>query len=356
MKNWEVLKTMYKVSDFLSWQRNNTLVLSPSFQRRPVWQPGAKSYLIDTIIRGLPIPIIFLRDQKTDLSSLESIREIVDGQQRIRTLISFIEPSSLKDYEPQRDDFTIQTVHDRELAGKKFTGLGTDIKQLILDYTFSVHIFPSQVDDREILEIFARLNSTGVKLNPQELRNANYYGEFKTSMYHLASEQLERWRNWKVLTEYNLARMDEVEITSEFIILILRGLTSKSQSSINKIYKDKNEDEDFPERIEAEKRFRTVMDTIDDKLGNNIRYLPFRKETMFYHLFLIIYHLIYGIGSSLQPMHPKRISSDQISKIIRLGERIESKRAPDEVIQSVARRTTNLNSRTAVFNYFCQGV
>ena len=67
MKNWETFKTTYKVSDFLSWQRSKTLELRPSFQRRPVWQPGAKSYLLDTIIRGLPIPIIFLREQKTDL-------------------------------------------------------------------------------------------------------------------------------------------------------------------------------------------------------------------------------------------------------------------------------------------------
>ncbi len=282
--------------------------------------------------------------------------EVVDGQQRIRSLVSFIEPSSLKDYEPERDDFTLHPVHDKELAGKKFAALDLDIQQLILDYAFSVHIFPSQVDDREILEIFARLNSTGVKLNPQELRNANYFGEFKTSMYRLASEQLERWREWKIFTEYNLARMDEVEITSEFIILILRGLTSKSQSSINNVYRDRDNENDFPERTEAEKRFRTVMDTIDDKLGNDMRHLPFRKQTMFYHLFLIVYHLIYGIASSLQPMHPERISSHQISKIIHLVERVESKRAPDEVIQSVARRTTNLNSRTAVFNYFCQGV
>jgi len=50
MKIWEISKTTYKVSDFISWQRSRTLVLSPSFQRRPVWQPSAKSYLLDTIV------------------------------------------------------------------------------------------------------------------------------------------------------------------------------------------------------------------------------------------------------------------------------------------------------------------
>ncbi len=350
MKIWETVKTTYKVSDFISWQRAKTLILSPSFQRRPVWQPGAKSYLIDTILRGLPIPIIFLREQKSDLSRLEPRREVVDGQQRIRTLISFVESLLLEDYKPERDEFTIQKTHNKELAGKKFTGLDVDSKQSILDYTFSVHIFPANVDDREILEIFARMNSTGVKLNPQELRNARYFGEFKTSMYKLASEQLNRWREWRIFTEYNIARMDEVEITSEFALLILKGLTGKSQVAINNIYKAN--DVPYPERTEVEQRFRTVMDAIDDRFGNDIRFLPFRKQTMFYHLFLIMYNLLYGASSNLEPTRPKHVEPNIIAKIKLAGERIESKTAPDEVIQAVSRRTTNLNSRTIVFKYF----
>lgn len=352
MKNWETFKTTYKVSDFISWQRSKTLELSPSFQRRPVWQPGAKSYLLDTIIRTLPIPIIFLREQKTDLKTLEPRREVVDGQQRIRTIFSFIEPNLLKDYKPTRDDFVIQATHNKELAGKSFSDLDNEIQQSILDYTFSVHIFPSQVDDREILEIFARMNSTGVKLNPQELRNAYYFGEFKTSMYHLASEQLERWREWNIFTEYNIARMDEVEITSEFAILILKGLTGKSQAAITRIYKDKDSPNLYPKRNEVENRFRIVMDTIDDKIGSNIRYLAFKKQTIFYNLFLIIYDLLYGVNSPLQPVRPRHISPDNIAKIKLAGERIETKTTPDDVLQAVSRRTTNINSRSVVFAYF----
>ena len=52
-------KTIFKVSGFLSWQRNNSLLLSPQFQRNSVWKSGTKSYLIDTVVRGFPIPIIF---------------------------------------------------------------------------------------------------------------------------------------------------------------------------------------------------------------------------------------------------------------------------------------------------------
>ena len=58
-------------------------------------------------------------------------------------------------------------------------------------------------------------NATGVRLNAQEWRNAEFYGEFKTMMYELASEQLPRWRGWQIFNEYNIARMEEVELMSE---------------------------------------------------------------------------------------------------------------------------------------------
>jgi len=70
----DIQRTNYKVSDFISWQRGGSLQLSPSFQRRPVWSAGAKSLLIDTVVRGLPMPVIFLRELPSDLSDFEPQR------------------------------------------------------------------------------------------------------------------------------------------------------------------------------------------------------------------------------------------------------------------------------------------
>jgi len=165
MQSHQVSKTHYKVSDFISWAKASTLILSPSFQRRSVWPAGAKSYLMDTIVRGLPIPIIFLREQKTDLDSLEPRREVVDGQQRIRTLLSFIQANLIRGFDPAKDAFTIKKTHNRDLADKVFKDLPPTVRQNILDYQFSVHVLPSSVDDCEVLQIFARMNSTGLKLN-----------------------------------------------------------------------------------------------------------------------------------------------------------------------------------------------
>src|SRR5258708_35858927 len=131
METIDITRTLYKVSDFLSWQKAGTLELSPVFQRRSVWSPGAKAYFIDTVARGLPVPIVFVRE-RTDLSTLESKREIVDGQQRLRTILGYVEPSCLKDYDPSRDAFQINAALNDELADKHFSQLAPDIQQRII--------------------------------------------------------------------------------------------------------------------------------------------------------------------------------------------------------------------------------
>ena len=238
MQTHQISKTHYKVSDFITWAKAGSLILSPSFQRRSVWPKGAKSYLLDTIVKGLPIPIIFLREQKTDLESFEPRREVVDGQQRIRTLFAFILPALLKDFDSNRDDFTIASAHNKPLAGQPFKKLPVTVRETILDYQFSVHVLPSSVDDREVLQIFARMNATGLKLNHQELRNAAFFGEFKSSMYEISAEQLPRWRKWRIFTESQISRMAEVETTSEFAQLMIKGIVGKTQTALRKLYAD----------------------------------------------------------------------------------------------------------------------
>lgn len=345
----EIGKTVYKVSDFVTWQKSRLLVLSPYFQRRPVWPPGAKSYLLDTIIRGLPVPIIFLREQKTDLKSLEHKREVVDGQQRLRTVLSFVTPNALQDFDARRDHFQLRSTHNKELADKDFDQLPSDVRQRILDYEFSVHVLPSSTDDREILRIFSRLNSTGYKLNPQELRNAAYFGEFKTSMFELAAEQLDRWRRWEILTEDNIARMQEVELTSEFAQLMLQGVVGKSQSALDKLYENRNSK--YPEEAEVARRFRHVMDAIDALLGGTLPQTTFRKRAPFFSMFATFYDGTYGINSKLKRVKPTRPPNRFRDKLLAAGDKINTATAPEDVLQALARRTTHPESRKIVIAY-----
>ena len=340
-----IAKTVYKVSDFLSWQRTKSLILSPSFQRRSVWPKAAKSFFIDTVVRGLPIPIIFLREQ-TDLKTLEPIREVVDGQQRLRTLISFIEPELLKDFNPDRDSFVVEKAHNSGIAGKTFRQLTADIRKHILNYDFSVHILPSDTDDREVLQIFARMNATGVKLNGQELRNAEYYGVFKTLAYELAYEQLSRWRSWKIFSENDIARMLEVEESSDLMLLILSGIHGKAQSTLNRVYKAYDEEEKLPEAPELARRFRLVMDKIEETFGGHIRSSAFSRKTLFHTLFTFYYDLLFGLNTPLKRQKVKDLPSETVAALKEASDQILHGTLDEELAKVLRGATSHPGSRT----------
>lgn len=356
----QTLRTLYRVSDFVGWQREGVLELNPNFQRRSVWKKGAKSFLIDTIIRGFPVPIIFLRDKKTDLKTFKAKRDVVDGQQRIRTLLSFIDHTLLQDYDPARDDFEINKTHNKEFGGKRFHQLTMEVRQRILDYQFSVHSFPTDTDDRMILQIFARMNATGVKLNPQELRNAEFFGEFKTSAYELATEQLYRWRDdWEVFNPDGIARMYEVEMASEFMMYIMNGVLEKKTGTIDSFYRQY--DVSFPDRAEVERRFRIVFDTLDELLGNGINNL-FKSRTIFFALFTAVYGLQFEAIAQhgrLKLSDKAHLSKDKAlpltpemrGKLIRNATAIKNREAPENVLKARQSGTTDAINRRTLINY-----
>jgi hypothetical protein len=357
----QTLRTQYRVGDFVTWQREGALDLNPNFQRRPVWKKGAKSYLIDTIVRGLPMPIIFLRDLRTDLRTLKSRRDVVDGQQRIRTILSFIDPNLLPDFEPARDSFKISSVHNEELGGKAWPDLGSAEQQTILDYQFSVHSFPSDTDDREILQIFARMNSTGMKLNAQELRNAEFYGRFKTVAYELATEQLNRWRDWKVFTPDQIARMNEVELTSEFLTLIMAGVLTKNNATIDHFYKEF--DEEFSSAAQISGRFRTTFDALELLISPEIITRYFSTRTLFFALFATVYGLLYGLLSpprkppkkddlqSLPRTKAAKINSEVLARIQQNGEKVAKRAVPERVQKAVRGATTDGAQRRVLIDF-----
>jgi uncharacterized protein with ParB-like and HNH nuclease domain len=322
IKSASITRTQFTIADFVSWMRNGELNLSPSFQRRPVWKISAKSYLLDTIVRGLPTPIIFLR-QITDTKKLTTIREVVDGQQRIRTLLSFIDKKLLKDWKKERDDFTVTVTHNADIAGKTFTELDQDYKQRILDYQFSTHILPTDTSDQQVLDIFRRMNATGTKLNSQELRNAEFGGEFIQSVYEVSLASLDLWRKWRVFSEDNIARMEEAEFVSELYIMMLNGVSEKSQAKIEKFYDDY--DKKFPERQQLEKRLNLLLTEVDEAYGDQMRSSPLSNRIILYALIAALYEFSYGAGASLKSSVSRSRPQSLANKLRKLSDRLQEK-------------------------------
>ncbi len=293
--------------------------------------------------------MIFVREQ-TNLHTLKAKRQIVDGQQRIRTVLSFLEPESLKDYRADRDFFQIRRAHNPELAGRNFRDLPQAIQRDILGYEFGVHVLPATADDKEVLKIFARMNATGVKLNGQELRNANYFGNFKETMYGLAYEQLERWRDWGICSENNIARMKEVELTSDLVLLMYAGISTKSQGILNKLYTEHDDDVYSDKRV-VTSRFHSVMDGIKDIVGVDLRNSIFRKQIFFYVLFALIYDLQYSLKSKLTLSAKKKLPMGLRTKLMRVNDLFEEKRVSERVGELASRRTSTIQSRLPLFRY-----
>ena len=300
----QTTKTVFPVSQFLDWQRQGTLDLNPIFQRRPVWKKPAKSQLIDSVIRGFPVPIILLR-QVQDLDNLSMKMEVVDGQQRLRTLLSYIDPKCLKDFDESTDTVIVHRTHNSQISGRPFTRLPADIKRLLLSYELSTHVFPPTTGDELVFRIFARLNSTGLSLNKQEIRNSEFHGAFKTLVYELSFENLDHWRKWRVFSNDAISRMEEAEAVSEYLLAMLNGVSAKSQPNISKFYDD-NEDK-FPASELVRERFERTVSAIDNSVGDLLSGSAFQRPALFYSLFSAVYHHIYGLGSPITKIRPKAL-------------------------------------------------
>jgi uncharacterized protein with ParB-like and HNH nuclease domain len=345
-------KTVYTVTDFLEWQRSGILQLKPIFQRREVWSAKAKSLFIDTVVKGLPAPIIFLRKTQ-DLDKLTSRLEVVDGQQRLRTLFSFIDPDLLKDYDSAKDAFAVLPMHNSEIADTPFNKLPKDTRASILGYEVSTHVLPPDTADEIVLLIFSRLNSTGAKLNHQELRNAKYFGAFKSLAYDLAIKNLPLWRRWKVFEDTDFARMVEVEMTSDLLQSIMEGIHGKTQAKLDNIYK--LYDDELEGSANLSTKFQRVMEGIDDAVGDALAASRLRRQALFYSLFTACYDHMYGFATKYhQRRLPKSLPSDFAKKFKKVNALIVHGGLPDDVMDAMEKATTDKGRRDTRHRFFME--
>lgn len=337
-------RSNYTTLDFKGWNEANTLVLTPKFQRRGVWTDGARSFFIDTLLRGMPVPPIFLRVRQSD-DKKKIIREVVDGQQRLSSVLKFV-----------NGEFKLTKSTDKEWGNKRFADLSPEGQAQIENFSFNCEIF-SGVSDSEILEVFSRLNTYSVPLNNQELRNGRYFGFFKQSAYRLAYTYVEFWQKHKIFSDRAIARMQEVELTSELLIAQIDGLQDKKKS-IDKFYLQF--DESFPEQKKIESRFCATMDAIAATLGDDLDQTEFVRAPLFYTLFSVVYHRLYGLPKqgAATPRRALTINEghDLVSALVKLSDVIARAREDEEIpvsytkfVSACLRSTDNIENRTMRF-------
>lgn len=259
--------TLRNIAWFNQVRDNNELEVKPPFQRNPVWVNRQKSYLIDTILNKYPIPEIYMQETVDENGKAKYI--IVDGQQRIRSVLDFI--SGL---------FSIDETDSPQFEGAYFKDLTAIQKREFYQYNFVVRILPN-ISDKELRAIFQRLNKNVVALNKQELRQATYSGPFIKVMNQISDK--EAFSKIGLFTPNDIRRMLDVEFVSELTIALLNGIQNK---------KDKLEyyyqiyEETDPNVLEIREKFEVILGEIL-KILPDIQKTRWRKKTDFYSLFLV---------------------------------------------------------------------
>ncbi len=209
------LLEQYRISDFLDWHREKRLELSPDFQRGSVWTPAARTFLIDTILRQLPVPKVYLRT-RINVATKKSVREVVDGQQRLRAILDFAENK------------LVLSKRASEFVGKRYSDLSEQQQEAFLSYPIAVdQLVNASIDD--VLEVFARLNSYTVSLNDPEKRHAKWQGDFKWAIRASSRKWAAFWEKYKVLTVRERIRMLDDSLTAEMVGILLEGIKDGGQ-------------------------------------------------------------------------------------------------------------------------------
>lgn len=280
-----------QISDIIQWNEKKELEISPKYQRNSVWNEKAKAYLIDTIVRGLPIPPIFLR-QKVDITTKSTNREIIDGQQRIRAILEYI----------VEENFSIKKAHNKMYGGKKYSDLDEDTQEAILEYEILAEVV-TEKDESSIYDMFARLNSNNYVLNKQEIRNSKYWGDFKVLIYRLTSQYREFFLDNSILTGNDCARMRDAELITSLIIVLLDGIVGESPNYVDNIYS--KYDQEFTNMDKIEDMFSFIMQviiSIYNYLNGNLS--CFKNKNYFYTLYCTLTNQIYGIPNLDLPRNP----------------------------------------------------
>lgn len=304
----------YSIADFLEWHREKRLKLNPDFQRRSVWSPQGKTMLIDTIIRQLPMPKVYMRTS-IDLQTQISHREVVDGQQRLRAITEF------------SDDHLVLGTRAKEFAGRKYSQLDAEFQEKFLAYTIGVEQLIN-AEDSDVLEVFSRLNSYTTPLNSAELRHAEFQSDFKWAVHESSAKWSVLWDKFQIVGNRQRLRMADDALMSEMFAIVLEGIKDGGNTNLKRLYQRYNN-----EFLEKEK----VEMVVDDSLRlitqdfEPVLVRPISNSPHFLMLFAAVAHAVSGIpagdfGGTGFPAREENILSDlgvALQNIERIGEVIE---------------------------------
>lgn len=270
------------VNEIFTMFDEGKLIVDDTYQRRSVWSEKDKVRLIETILLQLVIPELFFWKADTDPETGISTTHIVDGQQRIKAIYSFInnefklKPQSLLD-EGSKEKY----------ANKYFKDLDTETRKTFWNYQLMIIEIDSAATRDDIITMFNRLNLTDYNLNDQEKRNS-VSGEFAALAREISDNPL--WDEKRLFTGPDVKRMKDVEFCASIILLHRKGIIDQTdQSALNQAYEElqvgyKDAEQDKEAVCAAIETIATFF--ISDNVTKFLR-----RKAQLYTLFSVVFYM-----------------------------------------------------------------
>lgn len=154
--------------------KDNALILQDNFQRRRVWDDTKSSRLIESLLLNVPIPVCYFAELDDGAFS------VIDGQQRLTSIYRYLV-----------NQFPLRGLRVRpELNKKRFFELESADQRLIKTRTVRCIVIQKESHPEIRFDVFERLNSASVRLNPQELRNCTYRGALNSLIRDLCENKV----------------------------------------------------------------------------------------------------------------------------------------------------------------------
>ena len=238
-------------------------ILLPSFQREYVWNVSEASKFVESLLLGLPVPGVFLAKESDSNRLL-----VIDGQQRLKTLRFFYEGYfNPKPDERRRRVFSLSNVQEG-FEGRTYSTLD-ERDRLRLDNSVIHATIVKQdrppSDDTSIYHIFARLNSGGRRLTPQEIRAALYHGRLLEEI-----RGLNDYENWRRVFGRPSSRLKDQELILRFLAFYeMSNEYSRPMAEFLNLFAARFKETDDQTRERMGSRFRSCIDLFSAALGTD---------------------------------------------------------------------------------------
>lgn len=234
--------TNKKIREIISMVKESKLLPRPEFQRRLVWSRDDKNHFLDSVLRGYPFPEIYFSDGDVNLETGEGTQLLVDGLQRVSTLIQYF------DGDPEL----------KLTAVLPYRALPEDEKKAFLQYDVAVRDLGTISKD-EVIEVFKRLNATKYSLLDIEINNAIYAGALKSFCERIAENEFFRTHNVFNATDYK--RMGDLRYVLGIVGTMLQGYFNRDDAFEGLLGRFNDE---FPMQQEIADRLNNTFDFLNE--------------------------------------------------------------------------------------------